>query len=153
MVARKRRRLSVAEQAADWKTSCVVDASVAVKWYTREAGSVQASELVRSIAEGRCQAHAPEWLVIEVLNALRWKRLITEQETGHCLDDLLGTGIQFHAMSADLSRRALACSWRHGLTMYDASYVALAETLRAPLVTADGGILKSLGPTGLAIPL
>jgi predicted nucleic acid-binding protein len=32
---------------------------------------------------------------------------------------------------------------RHNLSVYDASYVALAEALRAPLVTADSTIAES----------
>ena len=132
---------------------CVVDASVAVKWFRQEEGSSRATELARRILDDQCRAHAPQWLLIEVLNALRWKREASEQEAVKSLTDIQSFGIQFHAMTPELARRALACSWRHGLTMYDASYVALAETLQAPLITADEGILKSLGPTGLAIPL
>lgn len=36
---------------------------------------------------------------------------------------------------------------RHNLTPYDASYVALAEMLQAPLVTADARLASASGPT------
>lgn len=35
---------------------------------------------------------------------------------------------------------------RHNLTPYDAAYVALAEALEAPLLTADGGLTRAAGP-------
>ncbi|HEY9556908.1 MAG TPA: type II toxin-antitoxin system VapC family toxin [Acidimicrobiales bacterium] len=36
---------------------------------------------------------------------------------------------------------------RHNLTAYDATYVAVAEALDAPLVTADGRLAGAAGPT------
>jgi len=33
--------------------------------------------------------------------------------------------------------RAVALSWDRGVSVFDAAYVALAETLDAPLITAD----------------
>lgn len=36
-------------------------------------------------------------------------------------------------------------SLRHNLTAYDAAFVALAETLEAPLITCDGRLAASSG--------
>lgn len=45
-------------------------------------------------------------------------------------------------------RQLVARIWqlRANLTAYDAAYVALAEALRCPLVTADGRLARSPGP-------
>jgi predicted nucleic acid-binding protein len=39
----------------------------------------------------------------------------------------------------------------HGLTAYDAAYVALARKLSLPLVTADEALIRRLDSTGLEV--
>ena len=42
--------------------------------------------------------------------------------------------------------RGLTSELRGNLTVYDAAYVALAEALDAPLLTADARLAKTSGP-------
>jgi predicted nucleic acid-binding protein len=88
---------------------------------------------------------APHLIDVEVVSALR-----REHRAGR-----IGTERAMHAL-ADLPRlplrrvthtHLLARAWalRDNLSAYDATYVALAERLRAPLLTADARLARAPG--------
>ena len=59
------------------------------------------------------------------------------------LDDLLSLPLVVYPTAPLLAR---AWELRHNLTVYDGCYVALAEALEAPLVTADRRLFDAPGP-------
>jgi predicted nucleic acid-binding protein len=93
------------------------------------------------------EVHAPCLIDVEVLNGLRrllrQKALSLERATLG-LDWLLDLGIERHH-GPELARRAFAL--RSSLSAYDAAYVAVAELLSAPLLTADARLAHSHGHT------
>lgn len=88
---------------------------------------------------------APHLIDVEVAHVLR--RLCISGE----LDETRGQEALADLADLDLDRFAhedlLPRVWelRHNLTAYDAVYVALAEVLRAPLLTLDEKLAKSAG--------
>lgn len=91
------------------------------------------------------EIHAPFLLDTEVLSALR--RLLRQKELDverarAGLDWLFDLGIERHH-SEELAWRAFAL--RNSLSAYDATYVAVAELLNAPLLTADARLARSHG--------
>jgi predicted nucleic acid-binding protein len=115
----------------------VVDASVVLRLVLD--GSSEAEEILRGD-----ELAAPAVLVSEtangLANAVRFAELELEDVLTH-LDDALGLPIEL-VPDAELAAEALAEAVRRGLTAYDAAYVALAERLQAPLVTADRGLAE-----------
>lgn len=82
---------------------------------------------------------APSVLDTEVISGLRRQLLsgrLTPVEAAQALDDYAALGVITRHVDAPLRRRVLALS--RNLTAYDATYLALAEALDAPLVTRDG---------------
>jgi predicted nucleic acid-binding protein len=79
----------------------------------------------------------PEFGRFEVLNAVRFSRHADDTQTGAALRALDRFGLDFVMLAPRALERAVALSWDRGVSVYDAAYVALAETLEAPLVTAD----------------
>ena len=123
-----------------------VDASVAVKWFVPESDADRARDLREAHEDGRVLLAAPVLLLYEVLNALRHESRIGADRTAAAAQDLVDLQIALDPASPDLLAKAVRLAYRTGLTVYDASYVALAEHLDCPLYTADAAQVASAGP-------
>jgi predicted nucleic acid-binding protein len=110
----------------------VVDASAFVRGLTT-AGT--AADWVDRILDGEVRAIAPDIVYPELANAT-----VTAARFGSgaatLLDDFLGLPLETEPSFAFV-RPAAEIALELGLSAYDALYVALAEALDAPLVTAD----------------
>jgi predicted nucleic acid-binding protein len=84
------------------------------------------------------ELHAPALVDSEVANAIR-KRELARQLEHEGAEQVIETwrhlGIRRHLAHGHLER---IWALRHNLTAYDATYVALAESLECELLTADG---------------
>jgi predicted nucleic acid-binding protein len=88
---------------------------------------------------------APELIDLEVVSVLRRQLSVGKLDPRRALlalDDLLELPIQ-HTPHRPLLRRCWEL--RNNLSVYDAAYVALAEALDTPLVTADARLAKAPG--------
>jgi predicted nucleic acid-binding protein len=119
----------------------VVDASVLCEVVTRGASALAAVEAAAAFDPDEDLFHCPELVGAETLNALRGLErggLLSRAEADRAaaaLNELRMVRYSFSAVSA----RAWAL--RHNLSIYDASYVALAEMLGGSvLLTADRGL-------------
>ena len=105
------------------------------------------------IARGRLRGQelaAPELIDLEVVSVLRRQLSVGRldaRRAGLALDDLLELPIRRVSHRALLRR---CWQLRDNLSVYDAAYVALAEALVAPLLTADARLAKAPG-VGCAI--
>ena len=123
----------------------VSDASVALKWFHAEGeDEVEAS---RALLErfGR-QAIALQVLDLtpyEVGNALlRGRAAVAADRVAVVLEALAAICPQVSPTTADL-REAAILAERHGLTIYDAAYAAVARARDAELATLDQALLRS----------
>jgi predicted nucleic acid-binding protein len=115
----------------------VVDSSVAVKWLLTDGEDRVADALaIRDAHErGDVVLTAPSYILLEILNALR-SRGSDAISLSAAARVLLRAHLEL-APVEDLAPRAAEIAVTHGLTVYDAAFVALAESLDAELVTAD----------------
>lgn len=99
-------------------------------------------------ARGRLRGQdiaAPELIDLEVASVLRRQLSVGKLDARRArlaLDDLLDLPIQ-RAPHRPLLRRCWEL--RDNLSVYDAAYVALAEILDTPLITADARLAKAPG--------
>lgn len=115
----------------------VVDASAAV------SALLNAGPARRALAEE--QVHVPHLIDPEVANALRRAVSVSRIESGDAqtaLDRWRRLGMSRHAVFHLLGR---VWELRETLSAYDASYVALAESLHCALLTADVRLGRSPG--------
>jgi len=89
---------------------------------------------------------APELMPFEAANILRRQTLaglLDPSEAALAHTDLAALPVRRFPYPAVADR---VWGLRANLTAYDAAYVALAETLRAPLVTLDARLGRATGP-------
>jgi predicted nucleic acid-binding protein len=126
------------------KEQFVVDASVIVKWFIREPDSEQALRLHDRYVKGEVQLHAPSLLEYEVLNALVHSRLFSLADLQDASRALLNYGIRLHVLDEERARTTVSLAIESGITVYDASYLALARERGCRFVTADGRLVKRM---------
>jgi predicted nucleic acid-binding protein len=88
---------------------------------------------------GSVRAHASELLWPEVANGLRnaaWFGALTPQDAADAFAIVHELPVEIHPL-ATLTPAALATSLQTDLSVYDATYLVLAQGLGAPLVTFD----------------
>jgi predicted nucleic acid-binding protein len=114
-------------------SSIVIDASAVVDLLI---GSDHAPEIRRAIASAKIVL-APDHLNGETLSALRRleRRGLPSQRATQAVADLKALPVK-RVPSTPLLGRAWAL--RENVKPFDAIYVALAQSLRCPLLTADG---------------
>ena len=121
----------------------VIDAGVLVAALLGDGSECAA---VRSRLRGERLA-APELIDLEVGSVARRlvrSGVVDKERAFSALHDLHDTPIQRSSHSALIAR---CWELRDNMTMYDASYVALAEALGVPLLTTDARLARSHGAT------
>jgi predicted nucleic acid-binding protein len=122
-----------------------VDASVALKWFVPEEGSSDAVTLL----SGASGLLAPDLLYPEFGNAL-WKQVrrgvLAQADARWAVAALRKVSIRVQP-TAVLLPSALEIALRHGLSVYDGIYVALAVREGCQLVTADARLRQALQGT------
>jgi predicted nucleic acid-binding protein len=124
-----------------------VDASIIIKWYKpeNEHDRDAALRLRRAFDEGETQLVAPSLLALELVNSLgrRWNWPAVDLR--NLVPAFADLGLQL--VEPDLG---MVVDWvLRGLTAYDAAYVAVAEELGHPLVTADARLIAAAA--GIAV--
>ena len=133
----------------------VVDASVLVKWflYQQEADRDRALALRELHVSGRSTIHIPQLALLEVLNAIRFAPKAKEEDGELALEALQDLHLETKPPGSDLLRKANAIAWAYKITICDALYVALAEQVGYPLITADEVMAKKLTGHSIVVPL
>ena len=123
----------------------VVDASVAIKWFVREAGHEEALAL---LAPG-IKRHAPGLVIAETANILWKKCILGEIDADQAEAAILALPAYFAETyrSDPLASRALEVALRLNHPVYDCLYLAYAERIGGPLVTADRRLVTAVEDT------
>lgn len=117
----------------------VVDASVVVKWFSQlDADNLERALSLRdAYAQGNCLLIAPDLMLYEVVNALRHNPQLKEKDTQSAFESLVKMDLTISSPTEPDLRRVIGYSYKRGITIYDAAYLALADEYYCPLITAD----------------
>jgi predicted nucleic acid-binding protein len=119
--------------------ACVIDASVAVKLFLPEPLAAEAATLVRLSSDPANAFHVPDLFYVECANIF-WKQAKRGNTTAARVQAdtaLLRAWPLISTPKFDLITPALSIALANDITAYDACYVALADRLGVPLITAD----------------
>ncbi len=122
----------------------VLDASVLVKWFVEEDASDKALMLRDKYIEGELVILAPELILYEVLNALYFKRLFSREELREISEALEAYSFSLYPLRGEYAAKALEVAFDNDITIYDASYIALAMIKDALVYTADERLIGRL---------
>ncbi len=116
----------------------VIDASVAVKWYSRlgEEELEKADLLLDGHTKGELVILAPTLISYELANALRFNPNLGEADVLRASQDFHHLGIELVDLET-VRPAAIQLAFQRDLTVYDAVYLAVSENFNIPLVTAD----------------
>lgn len=118
----------------------VLDASACVELLLRTTTGVRVAAKLRG---NRLRApHLLDIEVIQVMRRLLAQRVVTKSRAEQALDRLQRLRLVRHEMRALTSR---IWARRDNLSAYDASYVCLAISLNAPLLTCDRKLVRAVG--------
>src|SRR3989338_5016773 len=118
-------------------TVYVVDASVAVKWFSDEEGSIRARNFLRRHTDGKIQLVAPDLLLYEVANALARGKQVQASSVVDALALIHTVNIRLVSLTNTTIMQAAQLCNKYRLTFYDAAYTSLAADLGIPLLSAD----------------
>ncbi|MCS7364557.1 MAG: type II toxin-antitoxin system VapC family toxin [archaeon GB-1867-035] len=121
-----------------------VDASIIVKWFVIEENSDKALELRDKYVEGEIRIIAPELITFEILNALKYKELFNEEELKEISEALQAYSFSLYPLKGEYARKTVEVAVKNNITIYDASYVALAIMRKTQMYTADEKLIKKL---------
>lgn len=122
----------------------VVDASVALKWYVRESLREKALQIRDDFISGVVELEAPDLLLYEVGNALRFHPDSTRALCSNAVMHLLNLGVAIHDLDIAIADMAASVAYEEKLTFYDSIYLALAKIIGATFITADGELIRHL---------
>jgi predicted nucleic acid-binding protein len=124
----------------------VLDVSAAIELLLGGSRGQALHERIRTESDAATMSlHAPHLIDVEVAHVLRklnLRRIISDVRVGQALADFDGLGIVRHEHDIFLPR---IWALRATFTVYDAAYVALAETLSASLITLDRKLARASG--------
>jgi predicted nucleic acid-binding protein len=131
----------------------VVDASVVAKWFVPEADSEKAVRLRNRHIDGSLNLMAPDLLLYEVANALVYHPEIREGDISEDMEALFAVDIDLVSPSSELMTSIAEGARSRDLSVYDSSYLMLAEVVATNLVTADRGLYEKAKHTGQVLLL
>lgn len=119
-------------------TPYVIDASVAMKWFSHvnEENIDDALKLQKLHLKRKCLLIAPDLLVYEIVNALRYNPNLKENDIQLALSSLLKMDIELVKPDQVLIKEAVKLACAKDITIYDSCYIALALNRGCLLITA-----------------
>jgi predicted nucleic acid-binding protein len=131
----------------------VVDASVVAKWFIPEEDSDKAIRLRNRHIEGSLTLMAPDLIVYEVANALAYHPDVADEDLREDVEALFMIDLDLVFPSTELMASIAEGARRHAISVYDSSYLALAEFTATNLVTADRRLYEKVEEKGRVLML
>jgi len=136
-------------------TGYVLDSSVLAKWFLHEGERNRKRALaLRDLhVTHRSTIFVPQLAIFEILSAIGTSAKASEEDGQIALEALHDLHLEMKIPDPDLLRKANAIAWAYKISIYDALYVALAEQLGYPLITADETMIRKMKGHSIVVAL
>lgn len=125
----------------------VLDASVILKWLLPEDGRDIALSFLGKHINGQEQVAVPELFYYEIGNVLAVKTKLPEEAIIEVMRYLFSLELSAFTLGQQEYLEAMRLSRLYEVSVYDASYVALARSLGASFITADERLARKMKDT------
>ncbi|MFH2110715.1 MAG: type II toxin-antitoxin system VapC family toxin [Candidatus Bathyarchaeota archaeon] len=119
------------------RTEAVVDASTAIKWLSEEEGTPAALKLREEHIEGTTVLSAPDLLLYELANALRYRPDYDDEKVTQALINVIDLQIDLITPGRELLQQSTKDAYIYDTTVYDSCYLALGELMGVEVYTSD----------------
>ena len=121
----------------------VLDTSVLLKWFLQqEVLADRALDLRAAYLAGVISIQSPILAIYEFTNALRYKNDWRVTEIQQATASLWEMQIRWFSINAAVIQRSIEIAHTYNTSIYDATFVALAENQERTLVTADQKLVQ-----------
>jgi len=114
----------------------ILDASVVAKWFLDEEGTEKALEIREKYFQDEFDISVPDLLIYEIANTLKYSNF-SSSEIDRAISTIYSMDLFLVDPSQLIMRRASEIALNKDVSIYDATYVALAHRLSTKLITAD----------------
>lgn len=126
----------------------ILDASVIIKWFVQhqEQDRKQAIWIRNQLVQGKLRVIVPDLIFYEIVNALKMKRGVEKSDLRIIIKILFQYPLEIVWPTEELMKNASLLAYENDLTIYDSIYLALAQDLDCPLITADIKLSRNTKP-------
>jgi len=129
----------------------VFDSSVALKWvFNHEEGASQALALRNAHISGETELVVPTLFFYEIANVLATKVQLAAAEARRVFELFADFELVVHDLDRDEYLSAMDISARYRVSVYDATYLVLAQRLKCYFITADRKFIEKVDHLGVA---
>lgn len=122
----------------------VLDASIILKLIFKEKDTPLALQLRENHITGEEKIAAPELLYYELANVLATKVPISVKNASSALAEIFNLEIETFTLGIEEFLSSIGVSHKYTISVYDASYVVLAERLNCDFITADVKLFRKI---------
>ena len=120
----------------------VLDTSVIVKWFSNEENTDIALNFRDKFINGNIKIIAPDLLLYELSNALRYNKSFNEEDVKNAIKSIIDMDIEILTPFSEAIDLSVEIAFKYNATYYDAYYIAMAQALNIDFVTADSRLFN-----------
>jgi len=122
----------------------VLDTSVIIKWFVEEKGSERALLWLEKHIKGQEIILAPSLLFYEIANVLRYNQKLPTNEMLKAIEDLWHLNLRIEEANLELIMRGVVLAREEQISVYDASFIVLAEIYQLSFYTCDEKLFEKI---------
>jgi len=129
----------------------VVDASVVARWYVQEEWSDAATRVRQDYEKGLIELIAPYLLFYEVSNSLRYSSDLNADDVSEYTMSLIDMQLDTRPLTKEEIEKTVMLAFQFNITMYDAIYFALSQSMGINFLTGDLKLYRKLGSDNVVL--